>query len=403
MNDTHGQQPANSVPVPSSGAAARLADALMKLKARESGGIVGADRYDYQKDWALCKILELHMGGADYVVVCEFHEDITILDHPVDPSKVTFYQIKTAEKSNWTVQRLIFRRKGSAEVRLPSILGNLCGKSAELGGCEVEFRFASNAKYSIKSVSGTSLDESTAFLCVDINDADRKKLKTALAEELANELPDSFEHTLGFEVADLALLSHWELATGKLAVFLDKYAAGCTVHTASFYRALFDELRRRTVAKRPKTLLADVCDMKGISRARFDGMLKDAIRSTPVDRTLVLIQQDLIAAGIPIGLRLELLDGVRKYFVRRLNPNDVSLQRFRRRALTVTQSIMDSNPGLTLPGLAEDALAALWPSEEIRSAQLSQTEIKALVMVELYERRESEVPEAGPESPQAQS
>src|SRR5262249_1656597 len=147
------------------------------------------------------------------------------------------------------------------------------------------------------------------------------------------------------------------------------------VHTASFYRALFDELRRRTVAKRPKTSLADVCDMKGVSRARFDGMLKDAMRSTPVDRTLTLIQQDLMAAAIPIGIRFELLDAVRKYFVRRLNPSDAPLQRFRRRALDVAQSIMDSGPALTLPALADAALAALWPSEEIRSTQLSQTEV----------------------------
>ena len=285
MNEATGQNDNHPERVTGRVSAFRLADVLMNLEERESGGIVGADRYDYQKDWALCKILDLHAKGSDYVVLCEFHEDITVLDHPVDPLKVTFYQIKTDEKNSWTVQRLVYRKKGGGESRLSSILGNLCSKSGGLAGCEAEFRFASNAKYNIKSVSGVSLDSSTAFLCAEINDADREKLLAALTMELASDLPHAFEHTLGFEVADLALLSHGELATGKLAMFLDKYAAGCAVQTAVFYRAIFDELRRRTVATRPKTSLGDVCHMKGISRSQFDGMLLDAIRSTPVDRT----------------------------------------------------------------------------------------------------------------------
>ena len=119
-------------------------------------------------------------------------------------------------------------------------------------------------------------------------------------------------------------------------------------------------------------------------------------------QTSTLIQQELIAAATPIGIRLELLDAVRKYFVRRLNPNDTQLQRFRRRALDVAQAIMNAKPELMLLALSEEVLAAVWPSEEIRSVQLSQTEVKALVMVEIYERRESEVPSSGAKSPQAQ-
>jgi hypothetical protein len=402
MNDTSSQGPGGP-PQDASATLPRLADLLMKLQPRESGGMVGADRYDYQKDWALCKILDLHSKGTNYVVVCEFHEDVTVLDDPVDPSKVTFYQIKTDEKKNWTIPRLIARKKGAGEKSLPSILGNLCGKSSELAGSEAEFRFASNAKYSIKSVSGGFLEESNAFLCVEINDADRAKLKTALADELQSALPGSFEQVLGFEVADLSLLSHDDLTTGKLAKFLDKYAAGCAIHTATFYRALFDEVRRRTTAKRPKTTLGDVCGMKGISRAQFDGMLELAVRATPVDHTWTLIQQELIAAATPLAQRLELHDAVRKYFIRRLNPSDTTLLRFRRRALNVAQSIMDATPDITLPNLAQAVLTSLWPSEEIQSAQLSQTEVKALVMVELYERRESEVPAPGAKSSQAQS
>jgi hypothetical protein len=394
MNDPTSQGSGPQPPAPSV-TPPRLADALMKVRLRESGGTVGADRYDYQKNWTLCKILDLHAQGINYVVLCEFHEDVTVLNDTVDPSKVTFYQVKTDEKKNWTVQRLIARKKGAGENRLPSILGNLCAKSAELAGCEAQFRFASNAKYNIQSMAGTSLEQTNVFLCIEINEADRDKLKTALSDELGGVLPASFEHILGFEVADLSLASHSDLTTGKLAKFLDEYAAGCAVHTAIFYRALFDEVRRRTTARWPKTTLGDVCGMKGISRALFDGMLGVAMRATPVDHTWTLIQQELILAATPLAQRLELQEAARKYFIRRLNPNDTALQRFRRRALDVAQSIMDETPDVTLLALAQAVLTTLWPSEEILSAQLSQTEVKALVMVELYERRESEVPAIG--------
>src|SRR5690606_14716457 len=110
-------------------ATSSLSDALMKLSQRETGGIVGSDRYDYQKDWGLCKILELHATGLNYVVLFEFHEDIAVLNDPAQPTRVAFYQVKTDSKKKWTVQRLIARKKGRGGNALPSILGNLCGKS----------------------------------------------------------------------------------------------------------------------------------------------------------------------------------------------------------------------------------------------------------------------------------
>lgn len=400
MNDERGNE-VGSRSSNATGEPPRLADALLRIEARESGGIVGADRYDYQKDWALCKILDLHEKGGGYVVVCEYHEDITVLDHHADPSKVTFYQIKTDQKNNWTVRRLIARKKGAGADKLPSILGNLFSKSAELAGCDAEFRFASNAKYSIKSASGASLEGESSFLCINIDSAERTQIKQALLEELKAPLPHSFDTMLGFEVAELGLSSHQDSAAGKLANFLDKYAAGCAVSAAPFYRAIFDELRRLTVAKRPSTSLEDVCKVKGISRDQFDGMLTSAVRATPVDHTITLIQQDLILDGTPAATLLELIRAARKYFVRRLNSGDVPLQQFRRRAVETARLLMESGPHLKLLAVAKAAFANLARSGELRAAQLSEPEVIALIMVELYEGREPEISTPGSESSQA--
>jgi hypothetical protein len=71
----------------------------MTSQPRESGGSRASNRLDYQKDWALCHLLELHDTKTDYALIVEQHDDVAVLDSPQDPKRVDFYQIKT----NWTV------------------------------------------------------------------------------------------------------------------------------------------------------------------------------------------------------------------------------------------------------------------------------------------------------------
>ncbi|GAG02404.1 unnamed protein product, partial [marine sediment metagenome] len=65
---------------------------------RENAGSKSSNRFDYQKNWALCKLLELHLSGRDYILVLDFHEDILVLDSEVDPKEIEFYQIKTTQQ-----------------------------------------------------------------------------------------------------------------------------------------------------------------------------------------------------------------------------------------------------------------------------------------------------------------
>lgn len=53
-----------------------------------------ANRFDYQKDWALYKVLEFQLEDGNYVIVLDFHDDILILDSDISPDKIGFYQIK---------------------------------------------------------------------------------------------------------------------------------------------------------------------------------------------------------------------------------------------------------------------------------------------------------------------
>jgi hypothetical protein len=375
-----------------------LADALMSLPQLESGGMTAADRFDYQKDWALCKLLELHESSADYVLLCEFHDDVAVLDSATTPTQVTFYQIKTDDKNRWTVTRLTRRTKGKGDTLLPSILGRLCGKKLETDKSTVAYRFASNARFNIKSDAGGSLESSDQFLCGQIEQKERQKLLALLSDELQVPIPNEMDTTLGFEVSSLALSSHANATTGKLAQFIDHYAHGCAVQTRTLYRALFDEIRRRTSAARPATSFADVCSAKGLSRKLFDQMLQAALKATPADRTWGLIQQTLTMESVPLKRRIELDQGFKRYFARRLNPLDTPLHRVRTLAVGNSMQLMDASPGIKLLDLAEGVLSVISALSEFESSQLDDDAFLALVMIETYEANEPEVPSTGSES-----
>lgn len=49
-----------------------------------------ANRFDYQKDWALYKVLEFQLENGNYVIVLDFHDDILILDLDISPDKIGF-------------------------------------------------------------------------------------------------------------------------------------------------------------------------------------------------------------------------------------------------------------------------------------------------------------------------
>src|SRR4051812_13632329 len=79
---------------------------------RERAGSLAANRFGYQLDWALCRLLELHAEGKDYVVVIDLHDDVLVFDSATDPQSVICYQIKTKDSGSWSRANLLYRKKG---------------------------------------------------------------------------------------------------------------------------------------------------------------------------------------------------------------------------------------------------------------------------------------------------
>ena len=73
---------------------ADLRDAIIRLKPREHAGSRSADRFDYQKDWAICKLLQLHESSADYLIAFDVFDDVVVLNSEATPDRISFFQIK---------------------------------------------------------------------------------------------------------------------------------------------------------------------------------------------------------------------------------------------------------------------------------------------------------------------
>lgn len=67
---------------------------------REIAGSDSAARFDYQKDWAFCRMMRKHMGGESYLVAFEYHDDVLFLTPSDAPTSAEFFQVKTSSSSS---------------------------------------------------------------------------------------------------------------------------------------------------------------------------------------------------------------------------------------------------------------------------------------------------------------
>jgi len=359
---------------------------------------MASDRFDYQKNWALVRLLSLHRDGGDYVLLCEFHEDVTVINSPSSPTTATFYQVKTDGSKPWTVKRLINQGKSKkSDGNLPSILGKLCAKAESLHGQGASFQFVTNSGFSFKSVTGspTTLSNPAVHLASSLLHPDEWSVITsALHKELGIDLGGYLKDNLSLSVADLPLQMHSKTALGIVSEFLEEFAPGCAIVPGAFYRTLFDELKRRTVAAKPAGALPLICKAKGIDRMTFNAMMKGAIKVAPTNSAWPAIQQELQHDGVPLKARLDLNEASKSYYVRSLSTTDSALRRDRRLLISEAEKQLFKNLPISLLELAKAAFTDARNDISYGSSELTEQEALVLIMVELYERQHDEVSDA---------
>ena len=97
----------------------------------DNSGSMASNRFGYQKNWPIYKLIELESLGRDYMIVMDYHEDVIILDSSTKVENIDFYQLKTRSGDYWRQKDLICSTKNAKGEIIHSILGKLLKHSLD--------------------------------------------------------------------------------------------------------------------------------------------------------------------------------------------------------------------------------------------------------------------------------
>lgn len=179
--------------------AVSVLDDILKAPRRERGGAVGTNRIAFQRDWALSLLLQLHGDGVDYVLLCEVHDDVCLLEG-TPPTSVTFFQVKTLDDGHWTLTKLLKKpvakskkkaagkgaTKSAGALKNLSIISALYQNAVTFGAAVKALCLVSNARYDVALAD--SAQQSKHLLEIPVSQLDatsRIKIEKALQSELS--------------------------------------------------------------------------------------------------------------------------------------------------------------------------------------------------------------------------
>lgn len=188
-------------------------DSIVSKKPRENAGAMTANRFAYQLDWGLSRLLELEDSGMPYTVIFDYQDDILVLDSDEDPQYIDFYQVKTnTAAGGWKKNQLTrVNKKTKDKPTEPTLfdeadeddveedekyskIAKLLIHSLDFPTEARDYFFVTNANFGGTLIKGSILNKAKELVFVDLIEKAREEIKQRVKEELP-ELDDGvFEH-----------------------------------------------------------------------------------------------------------------------------------------------------------------------------------------------------------------
>jgi Cap4 dsDNA endonuclease len=212
---------------------ASLFSDLTSKPQREIAGSDSAARFDYQKDWAFCRMMRKHISGEDYLVAFEYHDDVLFLTPADAPASAEFFQVKTSSSST--------PRKLSSLTTRPR------GKDSILAKMFANFEgICSSHDVKVILVSNNAFEFADKQTCAkDLGE----KFRSKLCEKLKDEIPGFSEHRLEklhFIVTGVSLEAMQSFLEGEaMELFCDKFGEDHGLNIRTWVRLVKGEIARR--------------------------------------------------------------------------------------------------------------------------------------------------------------
>ncbi|MCA0848102.1 dsDNA nuclease domain-containing protein [Salipiger thiooxidans] len=210
-----------------------LLSSLAQKPQREVSGSDSAFRFDYQKDWAFCRMIRKHIAGENYLVAFEFHDDVVFLAPSDLPTDVEFLQVKTSKAvSARRLSSLTSRPKGASSI-LAKMVSNFDG-------------ICSSQNIQIILVSNNVYEFSEEDICADDLEAKfRGKLLEKLQEEISG-FDEARLKKLHFKVTGVSLDAMRSFLDGEaMELFCQKFGEDHGLNVRTWVRLLQSEIRRK--------------------------------------------------------------------------------------------------------------------------------------------------------------
>ncbi len=263
-----------------------LLTALTEKPHRENSGATTAARFDYQKNWAFCELIDRHQAGSDYLVAFEFHDDVLFFDKEEEPEKIEFIQVKTSKSVKPQTLAFVTSRKKDAN----SIIGKMI-KNAEGLAVAHSMRFI--------LVSNKAFKFSADNICAkDLNEKDKEQLLLKIQEEFSDFVEDDLD-SLFFWVFGIPVDDIEDFLYGKALKLFDKeFGAEVSYNVPNWLRGIQGEIARRNNVSPDKiTNVEQLISKKCIGKSLIDKTLNDIRKKHENKIDIISITRSLSESG----------------------------------------------------------------------------------------------------------
>ena len=363
-----------------------LKDKIVDTKPREKAGSTSGSRFDYQKDWSLCKLIECHETQSDYVIVFDWHEDLLIMNSEHNPEKVSFFQIKGKKSGNWTIAKLITSETGKDGKPLLSIIGKLYDCKTKYDLETTSLNFVSNARFSVNLTDNSASLAKETICIIELTSEEKEKLKSKLKEEHGLTTDPIYEEITFLKVLDLSLDDSKTHTQGKISDFLDSLYQGRKFNIPSVYRMLFDEVKRRANYNKEILSYVDLISNKSIGKSQFERIIDATGINKNFDEIWNRAELELQNDGLKFQDRRKLKQAWKKLEIERMDPNNDYLIKLMGSIKSVSNE--QENNGvfntLNLVEIMESIFISFNNSTKI-PLSYDESFIKAIILSEIYE------------------
>lgn len=360
---------------------------FLKVKVRENSGSTSSSRFDYQKDWSICQLLETHHKQSDYLFIFDYHDDLIVMDSESDPGKISFYQIKGKKSGRWSLNDIIKSELSKdKKTYLLSIIGKLYSHKLNFSDKVESVNFISNARFNVQLAAKEGSDSKDSICIIELSAEAKQKIHEKLKNEHSLTLDDTAFESISFlKVVELSLTDSATHTTGKLANFLHNRDAKKKYNVPLIYKVLFDEVKRRTAYSKEITDLTSLLENKALSKRKFDEILDKIGVDKDFDEIWKGVQTALSNEGVLYSTVINYKKQWDRLQLARMSYNNDVLLRVLDDIEVVTSQKEKGNKfgGMTLMQMVDEVYSSL--NAESKSSPYDEIFIRTAIISHLHE------------------